>query len=124
MIFSKYVDAGIVERTDLLEFFFDLFDQPGDIDYFYWGDVDGAGLNIYLSLKKKYPDFKIDLWEEAYVAMLTRNQWRADKSKLGESVEFIDDELFNKLLGLVKDSKAIPQEVLHFSILEELVYGQ
>jgi len=106
------------------EFFHDLFDRATDIDYFYWGDVDGAGLNIYLSLREQYPDFRIRLWEEAYEAMLTGGQWRADKSRLGEHPSVAPDPCLERLLSVVKESKAIPQEILRFSILEELVYGQ
>ncbi|MEA1883454.1 MAG: DUF2220 family protein [Thermotogota bacterium] len=106
------------------EFFEDVFDDATTIDYYYWGDVDGAGLNIYLSLKKKYPKFKISLWEKAYEAMLQAGQWRDDSSKLNESPAATSDKCLSKLLNVAADGKAIPQEVLNFSALEELTYGE
>lgn len=103
------------------EFFEDIFDNATTIDYYYWGDIDGAGLNIYLSLKKKYPEFKISLWEKTYEAMLQAGQWREDGSKLNEQLLVASEKCLERLMSFVKAAKAIPQEVLNFSALEELI---
>ena len=42
----------------------------GEISYLYWGDIDRAGLNIYLSLRKNNPDLDITLFFPAYEEML------------------------------------------------------
>ncbi|MFW6263040.1 MAG: hypothetical protein ACOC34_03310 [Thermotogota bacterium] len=106
------------------EFFSDIFDQPTDVEYSYWGDMDGAGLNIYFSLKKKYSDFKINLWEKAYERMLQEGQWRKDQSGLSERPEIVSDPCLEQLIDVIKANKAIPQEILNFSILEELIHGE
>ena len=136
---KKKQDLGAVETTrpfdalalgngnhiiSAFDFFDDIFDQATDIDYFYWGDVDRAGLNIFLSLKKKYPAFKINLWEKAYEQMLLTDLWRMDKSKLSVNSRDTSDHCLEQLIDVVKANKAIPQEVLNFSILEELIHGE
>ena len=41
-----------------------------EVQYLYWGDIDRAGLNIYVSLLRNNPNASLKLFKEAYVEML------------------------------------------------------
>lgn len=106
------------------EFFYDIFNDVRALDFYYWGDVDGAGLNIYALLKLKFPEFKISLWEEAYEKMLNIGQYRRDMTKLTHTSEHLRERVFQLLKEYVKAGRAIPQEALDYTMLEELIHDK
>ncbi len=104
-----------------LEFINDLLEDPEDLSITYWGDIDAAGVEIFCKLGERYPDFTIELWERAYREMLLLNKTRADKSTLKMAFEKTDDELLNRIMTVVMDGKAIPQEAVDYERIGELL---
>ncbi len=98
----------------------------GRVSYLYWGDIDRAGLNIYLGLQSANPQLDISLFVPAYEAMLDR----AKKVRIPDSTDLREvmkdysdiyvviseknrDFLKENILG----NKRIPQEIITYETL-------
>ena len=98
------------------------------VQYLYWGDIDRAGLNIYLSLVKNNSDLNIQLFVPAYEEMLRLAKDRiipdsADhRERLGDYEPIYD--LFSEdnkciLQKSIEANKRIPQEIVSYKQLLE-----
>lgn len=99
-----------------------------NVEYLYWGDIDRAGLNIFLSTVRNNPDLQIRLFVPAYKEMLRLAQHRnIPDSKDGR--EFMedyspvyrafDDVSSQWLEDSIKNNKLIPQEIISYAFLKE-----
>lgn len=98
----------------------------GRVSYLYWGDIDRAGLNIYLSLRKNNPELDVSLFTPAYEEMLdlARNLQIPDSEDLREILgdyQQIYDGISEKNRDALKESiaqnKRIPQEIITYEQL-------
>lgn len=100
------------------------------VKYLYWGDIDRAGLNIYLSLLKNNPKLDIRLFVPAYAEMLYLSENREipdsddHRERMGnyeEIYELFSYEDRNRLLNLIENNKRLPQEIVNYEILQEIM---
>ncbi len=96
------------------------------ISYLYWGDIDRAGLDIFLSLKAANPQLNIQLFIPAYEKML----------ELSRSVPIPDSDDHRNIPGnyssiyghfsescqellkrSIEENKRIPQEIISYALL-------
>lgn len=96
------------------------------IHYLYWGDIDRAGLNIYLSTLKNNPELDFKLFVPAYGEMIRLSENRAipdscdGREILGDYDKLytlfpVDDK--NILMRLIADNKRLPQEIINYETL-------
>lgn len=97
-----------------------------NVRYLYWGDIDRAGLNIFLSLRKYNPELQISLFVAAYEAMLDLSRAysipdSADhREQLGDYESLKDsfsDSSWALLREYIDDNKRIPQEIINYERL-------
>ncbi len=96
------------------------------IRYLYWGDIDRAGLNIYLSALKNNPELDFKLFVPAYVEMIRLSENRPIPDS-GDGREIMDDydklySLFSaedksRIMRLIADNKRLPQEIITYETL-------
>lgn len=102
------------------------FMGKGQVSYLYWGDIDRAGLNIYLSLVKNNPELDIALFIPAYEEMLDlakniKIPDSADKRERLGDYENISCSLSEKKREFfeesIQENKRIPQEIITYENL-------
>lgn len=100
------------------------------VQYLYWGDIDRAGLNIYLSLVKNNSNLDIQLFVPAYEEMirLAKNHVIPDSSdhreRLGNYAPIyalFPDDVNSILKGSINANKRIPQEIINYKNLLEIM---
>ena len=98
----------------------------GRVSYLYWGDIDRAGLNIYLSLRKNNPDLNVELFLPAYEEMLdlARERCIPDSEDLREILgdyqqiyDSISEKNRNDLKENIAANKRLPQEIITYEHL-------
>ena len=98
-----------------------------DISYFYWGDIDRAGLNIFLSAVRQNPSLSIQLFVPGYEEMLRLAKDRkipdsADRRKVTDDYSSIfaavDREFRNAFEENIRNNKRIPQEIISYAFLK------
>lgn len=96
------------------------------VRYLYWGDIDRAGLNIYISLLKSNPKLDICLFAAAYRKMLEQAENRVIPDSTDHRKRIADYEpiydLFQgktkaQLIGAIEQNKRIPQEIVNYEYL-------
>ena len=99
-----------------------------EVKYLYWGDIDRAGLNIYLSAVHANPNIDIKLFVPAYEEMLRLSQSKNipdsdDKRNHIEDYSQIFDSVNQSLKTLfeqsIKNNKRIPQEIITYAFLKD-----
>ncbi len=102
------------------------FLRASKVSYLYWGDIDRAGLDIYLSLRKSNPEINVRLFTEAYCEMIRLSEGRTipDSADLrersgdyGEIIGFFPEELRDRLRWLLTENKRVPQEIVSYDRL-------
>lgn len=102
------------------------FMRTENIEYLYWGDIDRAGLNIYLSLVKNNPELNIKFFIPAYEEMLrlAENHSIPDsadhRERVGEYAtiySLFSDEMRKSLSSYIDTNKRIPQEIISYETL-------
>ncbi len=97
-----------------------------EVSYLYWGDIDRAGLNIFLSVKKGNPELRIQPFVHAYLEMLKLIRGRAipdSDDKRGqirdyrELSEHFPVEAWAEIAALIQANKRVPQEVVTYEHL-------
>lgn len=100
------------------------------VSYLYWGDIDRAGLNIYLSLVKNNPDLKISLFKQGYEEMLRlsvdfdipdsddKRELMGDYSEIYKAVSHAYRDRFKEN---IMQNKRIPQEIITYADLKEIM---
>lgn len=98
--------------------------------YLYWGDIDRAGLNIFLSAIKNNPTLDMALFVPAYEKMLELARKKRLPDSMDEREQMADYTSLYGLFGEIhaqelKDvialNKRIPQEIINYPILRTLV---
>jgi len=96
------------------------------VQYLYWGDIDRAGLDIYMSLIRNNADLDIRLFVPAYEEMLRLAEDRTipysedhrEKHSDYESIyKLFNEGTKNKLAGYLEANKRIPQEIINYEML-------
>ena len=97
-----------------------------EVSYLYWGDIDRAGLDIFLTLRRNSPDLEIDLFTAAYIEMLRLAEGRSvpdsgdHRERTVDYQEIADRfpiEYGNRLLELLENNKRVPQEIISYEAL-------
>lgn len=98
-----------------------------EVEYLYWGDIDRAGLNIFLSAVRNNPSISLHLFVPAYEEMLRLAQDRAipDSEDAREIMDdyssiyaMIDERLKTAFENSIHDNKRIPQEIISYTYLK------
>ena len=98
------------------------------IKYLYWGDIDRAGLNIYLSAVRANPNINIKLFVPAYEEMLrlaqSRNIPDSDDERnriqdYSQIFDLVDQNLRDLFEQSIQNNKRIPQEIITYAFLKE-----
>lgn len=98
------------------------------VKYLYWGDIDRAGLNIYLNTVRANPNINIKLFVPAYEKMLRLAQSRNipdsdDKRNRIENYsqifDLVDQNLRTIFEQSIQKNKRIPQEIITYAFLKE-----
>ncbi len=114
--------SGISALTSYTEFI------GSEVKYLYWGDIDRAGLNIYLSAVRANPDIDIKLFVPAYEEMLRLAQIRNipdsddERNRIEDYSQIFDlvDQNLRKLFEQsIQNNKRIPQEIITYAFLKE-----
>ena len=114
--------SGISALTSYTEFI------GSEVKYLYWGDIDRAGLNIYLSAVRANPNIDIKLFVPAYEEMLrlaqTRNIPDSDDERnriedYSQIFDLVDQNLRNLFEQSIQNNKRIPQEIITYAFLKE-----
>lgn len=98
------------------------------VQYLYWGDIDRAGLDIYLRTIRANPDIDIGLFVPAYEKMLYLAQTKnipdsMDERNHSEDYSQLFDLVDQKLRPLfeqnIQNNKRIPQEIITYAFLKK-----
>ena len=99
-----------------------------EVKYLYWGDIDRAGLNIYLSAVRANPNINIKLFVRAYEEMLrlaqTKNIPDSDDERnriedYSQIFGLVDQNLRTLFEQSIQNNKRIPQEIITYAFLKE-----
>ena len=99
-----------------------------EVKYLYWGDIDRAGLNIYLSAVRANPNIDIKLFVPAYEEMLrlahTKNIPDSDDERnriedYSQIFDLVDQNLRTIFEQSIQNNKRIPQEIITYAFLKE-----
>ena len=99
-----------------------------EVKYLYWGDIDRAGLNIYLSALRANPNIDIKLFVPAYEEMLrlaqTKNIPDSDdeRNRIEDYLQIfdlVDQNLRTIFEQSIQNNKRIPQEIITYAFLKE-----
>lgn len=99
-----------------------------EVRYLYWGDIDRAGLNIYLGVVRANPDIDVKLFVPAYEEMLrlarTKNIPNSDDehSRIDDYshiFKLVDQSLFPLFEQSIQNNKRIPQEIISYAFLKD-----
>ncbi len=118
---NKVSESGALEA-------YTSFLGAGEIRYLYWGDIDRAGFDIYLSAIKNNAGLSINLFTEAYCEMIRLSDnrsipdskdGRSHRGDYREALDVFPVEIREKILGLLKQNKRLPQEIVNYEGLLE-----
>ena len=99
-----------------------------DVEYLYWGDIDRAGLNIFLSTIRSNPDISISLFVPAYNQMLRLSRSRSipdsddERNRIEDYSQIYDlvgQELRDEIVNSIQNNKRIPQEIINYEFLKK-----
>ncbi len=98
-----------------------------DVKYLYWGDIDRAGLNIYLSTVESNPQLDITLFAPAYEEMLRLSQNRVipdsdDQRRIIKDYSSVfacvNEQFRADFEKSIEENKRIPQEIISYAFLK------
>ena len=101
-----------------------------NVKYLYWGDIDRAGLNIFLSILKNNPKTDISLFVPAYEEMLRLSRDRKipdsedHRERMGNYEEIyglFSKEERNEIIKLIENNKRLPQEIVNYESLLKIM---
>lgn len=135
------MDCLSILKTDMLVYgegkkiissfkFVDEYDVDPQTDvFFYFGDLDAEGVNIYCELLDEYPQYRIIPFCEGYKAVLeiglrreplkTPKQQKVNNENLDRFIKAFDQSLAAKLKKLLEGGFYIPQEALSAAEMKE-----
>lgn len=100
----------------------------GGASYLYWGDVDRAGLGIFLNLRRKNPGLRIALFAAAYERMVElaegrelpeSGDGRAVTEDYGPVYRAVSERARERMAGVIGANLRIPQEIVTYRHLRE-----
>ena len=115
--------AALTEYTRFLGYDFD------SVKYFYWGDIDREGFEIYNRVVKENQKVNISLFVEAYKLMidLSENRQIPDSGDNREHYldfnsiyKLFDKDYSLKLQEFIKANKCLPQEIVSYAQLKKV----
>ncbi len=98
------------------------------VKYLYWGDIDRAGLNIYLGAARANPNIDVKLFVPAYEEMLrlseTKNIPNSDDEHshmddYSQIFELVNQKLRRLFEQSIQNNKRIPQEIINYAFLKD-----
>jgi len=97
--------------------------------YYYFGDLDYEGINIYQSLLANNQELQINLCTELYSRMLKEaKKYLLPKTKSGQRktdmTEFLksfDDEASQEIMTILENGRYIPQEILNYQLMKTIM---
>lgn len=131
ILFNTHIDGVVygcgnqISQKNALTAYTD-FMGGAQVFYLYWGDIDRAGLNIYLSLVKNNPGTDIALFISAYEEMLdlarnTKIPNSTDMRQILGDYEDIYCDISSRNREFLKENilenKRIPQEIISYEYL-------
>lgn len=134
-LFGTHIDGVVcgwgnkVSQKDALTNY-TAFMGGSDVTYLYWGDIDRAGFNIYLSLIKNNPSIKVKLFFPAYEEMLrlakgSRIPNSKDKREIcndySEIYATISEDCRTFLKEKIDQNERIPQEIVSYAYLRKVM---
>lgn len=134
-IFETHIDGVVfgcgnkISQKDALTSY-TAFMGGADVTYLYWGDIDRAGFNIYLSACRNNPQLKIQLFLPAYEEMLRlardrkipdSEDHREVMGDYSEIYEMIAEECRDELQASILANKRIPQEIIPYTHLRQIM---
>jgi hypothetical protein len=97
--------------------------------FYYFGDLDAEGINIYCDLKAKFPEYNIRPFKHGYQAVLeigmmrnpakTPKQQKVSENNIEKFIEEFDDALAIKIKNIINGGLYIPQEALSATMIKE-----
>lgn len=107
--------------------FFD-FNSKNNL-FYYFGDLDSSGIDIFFGLKQKYENYKIIPFKEGYSILIENMNFYGHKKMHEDETEkkdikistekikycfnYLDDKTINKILTFCNKNYIVPQEVLN-----------
>ena len=134
-IFETHIDGVVfgcgnkISQKDALTSY-TAFMGGADVTYLYWGDIDRAGFNIYLSACRNNPRLNIQLFLPAYEEMLRLARDRKipdsedNREGMGdysEIYQMIAEEYKDDLRISILANKRIPQEIIPYTHLRQIM---
>ena len=96
------------------------------VSYLYWGDIDRAGLNIYMGLKSANPQLDIRLFLPAYEKMLELSRsvdlpdsddHREIMKDYASIYDCFSESYVEELKSNLENNKRLPQEIISYAVL-------
>lgn len=115
----------IISRNNRLKEYNDLL-KGSENRYYYFGDLDYEGIEIYQTLAEKNRELKVSLCTELYLWMLTESRrYDLPRAKTGQKKadisaflsHFHDPEL-QEIKDILENGRYIPQEILNYQLLK------
>lgn len=99
-------------------------------NFYYFGDIDSSGIDIFYKLKKRYyPEFLIFPFEEGYKYLMKHQKLKRFK-ELKKQIKlpmykclnfiFLNDKDFSDMYHLCNDGYIIPQEIISYEYLRRI----
>lgn len=97
-----------------------------NVFYLYWGDIDRAGFDIYMSIRKNNPTLNMSLFKQGYMEMLRlaegRNIPDSDDHRTHSNdykaiLQWFGMEYIQKCLSYLDKNKRVPQEIITYQSL-------
>lgn len=110
----KYIENFAINKQDEIQYF-------GDIDY--------EGINIYVTLKQRYPEYNIIAYKTGYEIILDlepnppqiRKKQNSNFNNVKVFLEEFEPKYQEKLKDIFNNKKYIPQEVFNSIIAQKLI---
>lgn len=101
--------------------------MKSEVQFLYWGDIDRAGLDIFLRAQKANPQSRIDLFLPGYEKMLDlaggrlipdSEDSRTINANFASVYDCFNVEYAEKLRLYVENYKRLPQEIISYEVLK------
>lgn len=117
------------KRDSLTEFAMTYYDQRIPMNFYYFGDLDMEGIEIFENVIKVNADLNINLLKQAYLDMLDEamNRTMPNCSELQQPSKgkvffsYFDLEQVEVIKELLNEGKYIPQEILPYGFFKEKI---
>ena len=106
------------------------FELEENTEILYFGDIDYEGINIYISLARKYKNYHILPYCEAYQRMMQledkpnkiKHSQNIRKDNIEEFIKYFEEEEERKLQNIFENNLYIPQEIINYEEVEKIIW--